>query len=88
MNRIPAKKQSHDVARFDHDRQSCREDEASCIPYTGRAVFQGFIFQHKFLNRVGKLIRNSETGYDYVFKYKRLLLSRTMGYCSPYCFVI
>ena len=26
--------------------------------------------------------------YDYVFKHKRLLFSRTMGYCSPYCFPI
>ena len=39
----------------------------------GRAVFQGIIFQHKFLNGVRKLIRNSETGYDYLFKNKRLL---------------
>ena len=28
MNRIPAQKQSHTVARFDCDQQSCREDEA------------------------------------------------------------
>ena len=28
MNRIPAQKQSHTVARFDRDRQSCGEDEA------------------------------------------------------------
>ena len=35
--------------------------------------FQGIIFQHKFLNGVWKLIRNSETGYDYC--------SRTIDYC-------
>ena len=58
MNRIPAQKQSHTVARFDDDRQSCREDKApgvggtSIQTYTGCAVFQGIIFQHKFLNRV------------------------------------
>ena len=28
MNRIPEQKQSHTVARFDRDRQSCGEDEA------------------------------------------------------------
>ena len=47
----------------------------STYTYTGRAVFQGIIFQHKFLNRVWKLIRNSETGYDYLFKNNRLLFS-------------
>ena len=59
MNRIPAQKQSHIVARFDRDRQSCGENEApggagstSIQTYTGRAIFQGIIFQHKFLNRV------------------------------------
>ena len=93
MNRIPAQKQSHTIARFDRDRQSCRRRSpgkggTSIQTYTGRAVFQGIIFQHKFLNRVWKLIRNSETGYDYMFKHKRLLFSRTMGYCSPYCFPI
>ena len=49
MNRIPAQKQSHTVARFDRDQQSCREDEArgggtSIQTYTGCAVFQGIIF--------------------------------------------
>ena len=43
--------------------------------------FHGIIFQHKFLNGVWKLIRNSETGYEYLFKNKRLLFSRTIGYC-------
>ena len=47
----------------------------SILTYTGRAVFQGIIFQHKFLNRVRKLIKNSETGYDYLFKNNRLLFS-------------
>ena len=43
--------------------------------------FSGIIFQHKFLNRVLKLIRNSETGYDYLFKNNMLLFSRTIDYC-------
>ena len=33
------------------------------------------MFQHKFLNGVWKLIRNSETGYDYSFKNNRPLFS-------------
>ena len=37
--------------------------------------FSGYHFQHKFQNGVGKLIRNSETGYDYLFKNNRLLFS-------------
>ena len=52
----------------------------------GRAVFQGIIFQHKLLNGVWKFIRNSWTGYDYLFKNNRLLFSRTIDYCFPYCF--
>ena len=33
-NRIPAQKQSHSVAHFDRDRQSCGEDEApGALPY-------------------------------------------------------
>ena len=56
------------------------------INLTGRAVFQGIHFQHKFVNGGMKLIRNSETGYDYLFKNKRLLFSRTIGHCFPYCF--
>ena len=56
--------------------------------YTGRAVFQGIIFQHKFLNRVWKLIRNSETGYDYLFNDNRLLFSRTIDCCFSYCNLI
>ena len=55
MNRIPAQKQSHTVARFDCDWQSCGEDEAPGWPgstsiqtYMGCAIFQGIIFQHKF----------------------------------------
>ena len=39
----------------------------------GRVVFQGIIFQHKCLNLVWKLIRNSEMGYYYLFKNNRLL---------------
>ena len=35
------------------------------LPYAGRAIFKGIIFQHKFLNWVLKLIRNSKPGYDY-----------------------
>ena len=31
-------------------------------------------------------IRNSETGYDYLFKNNRLLFSRTIAYGFPYCF--
>ena len=31
---------------------------------------------------------NSETGYDYLFKNNRLLFSRTIDYCFPYCFGI
>ena len=54
----------------------------------GTCRFSGYAFQHKFLNGVLKLIRNSETGYDYLFKNKRLLFSRTIGYCFPYCFPI
>ena len=48
----------------------------------GRAVFQGITFQHKFLNRVWKLIRNSETGYDYLFKNNMLLFPLLLSYCS------
>ena len=51
--------------------------DTSIQTFTGRAVFQGIIFQHK------KLIRNSETGYDYLFKNNRLLFSRTIDYCLP-----
>ena len=29
------------------------------------------------------MVRNSETGYDYLFKNKRLLFLRTIGYCIP-----
>ena len=36
----------------------------SIYTYAGCAIFQG-IFQHKFLNCVLKLIRNSKAGYDY-----------------------
>ena len=46
-------------------------------------VFQGIIFQHNFLNGVSKLIRNSETGYDYLFKNNMLLFSRTTDHCFP-----
>ena len=43
--------------------------------------FQGIIFQHKFPNGIWKLIRNSETGYDYLFKNNRLLFPRTISHC-------
>ena len=43
---------------------------------------------HKFLNGVWKLIRNSETGYDYLFKNNRLLFSRTIDYCFPIVYVM
>ena len=33
-----------------------------------------------------KIDRYSETGYDYLFKNKRLLFSRTIGYCFFCCF--
>ena len=54
----------------------------------GRSVFQGIIFQHKYLNRAGKLIRNSKAGYDYLFNNNRLLFSRTIEYCFPNVFGI
>ena len=38
--------------------------------------------------RVSFFSINSETSYDYLFKNKRLLFSRTIGYCFPYCFII
>ena len=34
------------------------------------------------------MIRNSKTGYDYLLKNNRLLFSRTIDYCFPYCFGI
>ena len=45
------------------------------------SVFQGIIFQHKFLNGIWKLVRNSETGYYYLIKNKRLLFSLLFSYC-------
>ena len=38
--------------------------------------------------RYEKLIRNSETGYDYLLKNNTLLLSRTTDYCFPIVFGI
>ena len=52
----------------------------------GTCRFQDIIFQHKFLNRIWELIKNSDTGYDYLFKNNRLLFSRTIDYCFPYWF--
>ena len=57
MNRIQARKQSHAVARFDRDQQSCREDEdggGGALPYKPiRDVpfFRVSVFQHKFITR-------------------------------------
>ena len=49
--------------------------------YMGRAVFQGVIFQHKFLNKASKFIRNFKTSDDYLFTNNSLLFSRTIDYC-------
>ena len=54
----------------------------------GTCFLQGIIFQHKILNRVWKLIRNSETGYDYFLKNNRVLFSRTIDDCFPIVFGI
>ena len=45
--------------------------------------FSGYHFSAGIPERGTKLIRNSETGYDYLFTNKRILFSRTIGYCFP-----
>ena len=47
----------------------------------GTCCFSGYHFQHKFLNGIWKLVRNSETGYYYLIKNKRLLFSLLFFYC-------